>query len=115
MGAAPHRRRPRPGERLRSRDEVAVSSNVGQNYPYASESEAERASAVDHACEAFEGLRDRVGGDTSPLRVAAPDERWWTWVCPADGGKGRLHVAGYARNARAVYAICDSCGKTFLR
>jgi hypothetical protein len=92
-----------------------VSSNVGQNYPYSSESEAERASAVEHAFGTFDGLRDRVNGDTSALGSAAPDERWWTWVCPADGGKGRLHVAGYARDAHATYAICDACGMTFLR
>ncbi len=92
-----------------------MSSNVGQNYPYASETEAERAAVVERALAATEGLRDKVQAESTPLGDVAPDERWWIWVCPADGFKGRLHVAGYARDRHAVYAVCDSCGTTFLR
>ncbi len=92
-----------------------MSSNVGQNYPYTSETEAERAAAVERALAATEGLGDRGKGESSPLGTLAGDERWWVWVCPADGFTGRLHVAGYAVDRHAIYAVCDTCGRTFLR
>jgi len=92
-----------------------VSSNIAQNYPYTSESEAERAAAVERAVGGVEGLRDRVAAATMPLGEVPADERWWVWVCPADGATGRLHVAGYALERRALYVVCDGCGKTFLR
>lgn len=92
-----------------------MSSNIGQNYPYASESEAERAAAVERAVAAVEGRRERMAAESTPLGEVGPDERWWVWVCPADGATGRLHVAGYALERRALYVVCDGCGKTFLR
>lgn len=97
-----------------------MSSNVAQNYPYGSETEEERSAAVERALSAFDGLRDRVAAETTPLGPDPDDDnvegqRWWTWVCPADRGVGRLHVAGYARDLHAVYTVCDDCGKTFLR
>ncbi len=92
-----------------------MSSNVGQNYPYSSETEAERAAAVERALNGTEGLRDKVQSEATALGPLERDQRWWTWVCPADGYVGRLHVAGYARDRHAVYVVCDSCGKTFLR
>jgi hypothetical protein len=95
--------------------EVAVSSNIAQNYPYSSESEAERASAVERALGAFEGLGERVAAESLPFPAQERKQRSWTWVCRADGGSGRLHAAGYAREAHAVFVVCDSCGKTFLR
>ncbi len=93
-----------------------MSSNIGQNYPYGSESEPERAEAVDRAFAAFDGLRERVASESTPLGEIAPAERWWVWVCPADAdGSGRLHVAGYRFERRGMYTVCDTCGKTFGR
>ncbi len=92
-----------------------MSSNIGQNYPYSQETEPERAAAVERALGTFDGLRDRVATNASPLPPAGRDELWWVWVCPADKGAGRLHVAGYARDRRAVYTVCDHCGASFLR
>ena len=89
-----------------------MSSNVGQNYPYASETEAERSAAVAAALEQFEGLRAKVEAETSPLE---PGDRWWTWVCPKHDFTGRLHTAGYALELHGVYTVCDTCGSTFLR
>lgn len=92
-----------------------MSSNIGQNYPYASETEPQRAAAVERAMGAFEGLRDRVTAESTPLPTEGRDDRWWVWICPADEFKGRLHVAGYARDRRGIYAVCDNCGKSFMR
>ncbi|MGH2406638.1 MAG: hypothetical protein ACRDF7_00980 [Candidatus Limnocylindrales bacterium] len=96
-----------------------MSSNVAQNYPYGSENEAERAAAIDVAVAAFAGLGERIAAESTPLGVAAGDAngeaRWWTWVCPADDLGGRLHVAGYAGERHAIYAVCDRCGRSFLR
>ena len=90
-----------------------MTSNVGQNYPYSSESEAERAARVATAVEAQAGLADKVAAETTPLDAR---DRWWTWKCPTSGCKGILHVAGYARDLHAVYVVCDgTCAKTFLR
>ena len=92
-----------------------MSSNVAQNYPYGSETEADRAAAVEAALGGFEGLRARVEAESMPLGEAVADERWWTWVCPADDLGGRLHVAGQAAQRHAIYAVCDRCGRSFLR
>ena len=92
-----------------------MSSNVGQNYPYSSETEAERAAAVEAAFQRFDGLRDTVANETTPLGPPERDQRWWVFVCPDGDFSGRLHVAGYALERRALYTVCDTCGKTFLR
>ena len=92
-----------------------MSSNVGQNYPYASETEPERAAAVERTLARFDGLRETVAAETTPLGQVEPDQRWWVWVCPVGDFEGRLHVAGYALEYRAMYTVCDTCGKTFLR
>jgi hypothetical protein len=92
-----------------------VSSNVAQSYPYASETEAERASAVEAALAAFEGLRARLEAESVALGEPAADERWWIWVCPKDDQHGRLHVAGHAATRHALFAVCDRCGHSFLR
>jgi len=89
-----------------------VFSNISQNYPYARESEEERAAQVARAFAANEGLAARVGVES--LRLGSED-RWWVWKCQTKGCAGLLHMAGYARNARAVYTVCDTCGQTFLR
>ena len=90
-----------------------MTSNVGQNYPYTSETEAERAHRVEAVLAARDGLRDKVAAETTPVDT---NERWWVWKCPTKGCNGLLHVAGYARDLHAVYVVCDgTCGLTFLR
>ncbi|HVL53423.1 MAG TPA: hypothetical protein VM344_04110 [Vitreimonas sp.] len=90
-----------------------MTSNVGQNYPYTSESEADRAAAVERLSASRDGLADRIGDETTPLDA---NERWWVWKCPTKDCAGLLHAAGYARDLHAVYVVCDgSCEKTFLR
>ncbi len=90
-----------------------MSSNVGQSYPYSSESETARAAAIAGLIATREDLAGTIATETTP-----PDanERWWVWKCPTTGCPGLLHVAGYARDLRAVFTVCDgTCAKTFLR
>jgi len=90
-----------------------VTSNVGQSYPYSSESEAERAAVIAALVEAREGLADKLKAETSPLDAA---DRRWVYKCPTKGCAGLLHAAGYAVEKHAVYVVCDgTCAKTFLR
>ena len=90
-----------------------MTSNVGQNYPYSSETDADRAARVAAVVEAQAGLGDKLKAETTPL---AARDRWWTWKCPSKGCPGILHAAGYAHDLHAVYVVCDgTCGKTFLR
>jgi len=89
-----------------------VSSNIAQNYPYSSESEAERAASIARAVAATEGLADKVKAESIGL---ASESCWWVWKCPNSGCSGLLHTAGLARNAHAVYTLCDTCRKTYLR
>jgi hypothetical protein len=90
-----------------------VTSNVGQNYPYTSETEEDRAGAIARLVESRDGLAASLKTDTTPLDE---NERWWVWKCPTKGCNGLLHVAGYAIDKHAVYVVCDgTCGKTFLR
>jgi hypothetical protein len=90
-----------------------MTSNVGQSYPYSSESESDRASRVAALIEDREGLKDKLSAETTPLD---DKDRWWTWKCPTQGCPGILHAAGYARDLHAVYVVCDgTCGQTFLR
>ncbi len=90
-----------------------MTSNVGQNYPYSSETEAERAKRVGALVGAQAGLKDKLAAETTPLDAR---DRWWTWKCPTAGCRGFLHAAGYAIDLHAVYVVCDgTCAKTFLR
>lgn len=90
-----------------------MTSNVGQNYPYTSESEAERAERVAALIEGREGLGDTVKAQSLPLDH---NDRWWVWKCPTTGCPGLLHAAGYALEKHAVFVVCDgTCCKTFLR
>jgi hypothetical protein len=90
-----------------------VSSNVGQNYPYTSETEADRAATIARLVSEREGLADTLSAESRPLDS---NERWWVWKCPTSGCPGLLHAAGFAADKRAVYVVCDgTCGKTFLR
>lgn len=90
-----------------------MSSNVGQSYPYTSESEAERAAVIEGLAAARDDLAGKLAAETTPLDE---NERWWIWKCPTKGCPGLLHAAGYARDQHAVYVVCDgTCAKTFLR
>jgi len=90
-----------------------VTSNVGQNYPYTSESEPERMAAVASLLADRPELADTLKSDTTPLDA---NDRWWVWKCPTPGCPGFLHAAGYAQEKHAVFVVCDgTCGKTFLR
>jgi hypothetical protein len=90
-----------------------VTSNVGQNYPYSSETERQRAEAIEKLVAEREGLADKLAAETTPLD---DNPRWWTWKCPTPGCRGILHAAGYAHDLHAVYVVCDgSCARTFLR
>lgn len=90
-----------------------MSSNVAQNYPYSSETEAERAATIARLVADREGLAATLAGETTPLDER---ERSWVWKCPTTGCPGLLHAAGYAAEKHAVFVVCDgTCGKTFLR
>jgi hypothetical protein len=97
-----------------------LSSNVAQSYPYRAETEDERAAAVARAIEQFEGVAEKIEAEASPLPDPGPAEPGrphlsWVFVCPRDDFSGRLHVAGYARERKALFTVCDACGETFLR
>jgi hypothetical protein len=90
-----------------------VTSNVGQNYPYSSEPEADRATTIARLVAEREGLAATLASESTPLDDKA---RLWVWKCPTKGCNGFLHAAGYAAEKHAVYVVCDgTCAKTFLR
>ena len=90
-----------------------MTSNVSQNYPYSSETEADRAATVAGLVAEREGLAGTLAAESTPLDR---NERWWIWKCPTKGCPGFLHAAGYAIEKHAVYVVCDgTCAKTFLR
>jgi hypothetical protein len=90
-----------------------VTSNIGQSYPYTSESEAERAAAIAALVEARDGLADKIKAEATPLDETP---RRWVYKCPTKGCAGLLHAAGYAAEKRAVFVVCDgTCARTFLR
>ena len=91
-----------------------MTSNVGQNYPYTSETEAERASSVAVARRGARGPGRQAQAARPPR--STQNDRWWVWKCPTAGCPGLLHAAGYALEKHAVYVVCDgTCAKTFLR
>ncbi len=94
-----------------------MSSNVGQNYPYTSEPEADRAATIGRLLAEREDLAGKLKAESTPLDEATePDQRWWVWKCPTKGDPGLLHAAGYSLEKHAVYVVCDgTCAKTFLR
>jgi hypothetical protein len=90
-----------------------VTSNVGQNYPYTSETDSERTVRIEALVAARDGLADQLRAETTPLDDNA---RWWVWKCPTAGCRGLLHAAGYALDKHAIFVVCDgTCEKTFLR
>lgn len=96
-----------------------MTSNVGQSYPYTTETEAERVAAVDSATSRFDGLAKKIAEESAALPQPGPDEpgrpnKSWVFVCPRHV-TARLHVAGYARDRHALYVVCDEGGETYLR
>ena len=90
-----------------------MTSNVGQNYPSSSETEADRAAVIARLTGERDGLAAKIGAETTPLE---PGDRWWVYKCPTAGCPGLLHVAGFAHDLHAVYVVCDgTCAKTYLR
>jgi hypothetical protein len=90
-----------------------VTSNVSQNYPYSSETEAERAGVIARLVGERADLTDKLTAEASPVDA---QDRWWVWKCPTRGCAGLLHAAGYAIDKHAVFVVCDgTCAKTFLR
>ena len=90
-----------------------MTSNVGQNYPYTSETESQRAAVIGSLLAARETLAGTLSAQTTPLDAG---ERWWVYKCPTPGCPGLLHAAGYAADKHAVFVVCDgTCAKTFLR
>lgn len=99
----PHRPNPEP----------TLTSNVGQNYPYTSETDVDRAARIAALVTERAGLADTLKAETTPLDAK---ERWWVWKCPTAGCPGLLHAAGYAAEKHALFVVCDgTCAKTFLR
>ena len=91
-----------------------MTSNVGQNYPYTSETEADRAAVIARLEAERADLGPKIAAETTPSD--GEDDRWWVWKCPTTGCDGMLHVAGYAKDLHALYVVCDgTCAKTFLR
>ena len=90
-----------------------MTSNVGQNYPYTSESEPQRMAAVASLLAQRADLADKLKAETTPLDE---QDRWWVYKCPTKGCAGLLHVAGYAAEKHAMFTVCDgTCAKTYLR
>jgi hypothetical protein len=90
-----------------------MTSNVAQNYPYSSESEADRAATIARLVSEREELKATIDAGSTPLDG---QDRWWVYKCPTRGCPGLLHAAGYAADKHAVFVVCDgTCGKTFLR
>ena len=78
------------------------------------ESEAERAAAIALTLGAREGLAEKLAAEALPYDGADGDEAW-AWRCRTVGCPGVLHTAGYAREKRAIVALCDGCGLIALR
>lgn len=91
-----------------------MPTNVAQSYPYKRESERDRAAAITATLSAREGLEEKLRAEALPYDGAAGDEAW-TWRCRIVGCPGLLHTAGYAREKRAIVALCDACGLIALR
>ena len=90
-----------------------MTSNVGQSYPYTSESEAERAARDRGAGGRARGPRGDARCRDHPARRERP---LVGLEVPDAGCPGLLHAAGYARDLHAVFVVCDgTCAKTFLR
>ena len=88
-----------------------LSSNISQSYPSGSETESERAAVVERAFAAFDGLRDKVAAEASPLgdRRARRPRRTRALVDPGSA-HGRLRRAdSTSRDTRARSTGCTPC------
>ena len=79
--------------------ESSVTSNVGQNYPYTSETEADRAATDRRARRGAGGLSDTLKAETTPLDA---NERWWVWKCPTPAAPAPPRRGLRGREARAL-------------
>lgn len=91
-----------------------MSTNVAQSYPYRLEHEAERAAAIAVTLAAHDGLAEKLDAAALPYDGAAEGSAW-SWRCRTPGCSGVMHTAGYAREKRALVALCDGCGAIALR
>jgi len=73
-----------------------VTSNVGQNYPYTSESDGERVAHVASLIADRPDLADKLKAETTPLDA---NDRWWVYKCPSKGCAGLLHAAAMPRRS----------------
>jgi hypothetical protein len=90
-----------------------VTSNIGQSYPYTSETETDRAACIASLLGSREALGETLKAESTPLDAS---DRWWVYKCPSKGCAGLLHAAGYAAEKHALFVVCDgTCAKTFLR
>lgn len=90
-----------------------MTSNIGQSYPYTSETERDRAACVASLLVARADLGETLKAESLPLDAS---DRWWVYKCPTKGCAGLLHAAGYAVEKHALVVVCDgTCVKTFLR
>ena len=81
-----------------------MTSNVGQNYPYTSETEAERAAAIAALVARATGLAAKLAAETTPL----DDERALVGLEVPDAGlPGPPPRRGYALEKHAVFVVCD--------
>ena len=91
-----------------------MTSNVGQNYPYTSETEAERA-ARDRVASSPSARTSpaTLAAETTPLDAQRPLVGLEVPDAGLPGPPPRRRLRG--REAR-VFVVCDgTCGKTFLR
>ena len=90
-----------------------MTSNVGQNYPYSSETEAVRASTIARLVAARDGLSATLGAESSPLDA---NDRWWVWKCPTKGCPVFSTRPATLSTSTPSIVVCDgTCAKTFLR
>ena len=119
LGAGRSRRAQRPPRLAIPLSGGDLTSNVAQSYPYTTETEADRAATIQRMIGQFDGLSDKIAAESEALTYDDPEEPGrpnlsWVFVCP-EHVDGRLHVAGYARERRALYTVCDEGGETYLR
>ncbi len=80
-----------------------MTSNVSQNYPYTSESEADRAATVQRLLSERDGLAATIEAGATPLDA---QDRWWVWKCPTKGCDGPVaHLWIRGRQARPLRRV----------
>src|SRR4051812_33276037 len=74
---------PRSRRQSGTRRRHLLTSNVGQNYPYTSEKESERAAVIARLLNDRADLGAKLTAETTPL--TGDDDQWWVWKCPTTG------------------------------